>query len=133
MELPSVVLILIFSFLETEDLIRAARVCCHLWKLISRGAYLKETEPYKLDFSRLEDAYRFVPLKMFVSLMRLNISSTRICNRHFQQLVHTAENVEFLDISNCSSFGQSSIFQAKKSFSHLKYGTFPLIKGNSQF
>ncbi|CAH3029303.1 unnamed protein product [Porites evermanni] len=44
-----------------------------------------------------------------------------VSNRHFEQLSRTAENLEFLDISNCSSLEQSSIFQAKKAFSRLEY------------
>ena len=110
MEFPSVVLTLIFSFLEIEDLVRAARVCKDWWKVISRGVYLKEAEPYELDLSRSEDAYRFVALKMFALLTHLNISSTGISHRHFEQLLRTAENLEFLDISNCSSLEQSYIF-----------------------
>ena len=130
MEFPSVVLTVIFSFLEIEDLVRAARVCKEWWKVITRGAYLKEAEPYELDLSRSEDAYRFVPLKMFALLTHLNISSTGISNRHFEQLSRTAENLEFLDISNCSSLEQSSIFQAKKAFSHLEYVDISGNQGN---
>lgn len=130
MEFPSVVLTLIFSFLEIEDLVRAARVCKDWWKVISRGVYLKEAEPYKLDLSRSEDAYRFVPLKMFALLTHLNISSTGVSNRHFEQLSRTAENLEFLDISNCSSLEQSSIFQAKKAFSRLEYMDISGNQGN---
>ena len=87
MEFPSVVLTLIFSFMEIEDLVRAARVCKDWWKVISRGVYLKEAEPYELDLSRSGDAYRFVPLKMFALLTHLNISSTGVSNRHFEQHV----------------------------------------------
>ena len=130
MEFPSVVLTLIFSFLEIEDLVRAARVCKDWWKVISRGVYLKEAEPYELDLSRSEDAYRFVPLKMFALLTHLNISSTGVSNRHFEQLSRTAENLEFLDISNCSSLEQSSIFQAKKAFSRLEYVDISGNQGN---
>lgn len=130
MEFPSVVLTLIFSFLEIEDLVRAARVCKDWWKVISRGVYLKEAEPYELDLSRSEDAYRFVPLKMFALLTHLNISSTGVSNRHFEQLSRTAENLEFLDISNCSSLEQSSIFQAKKAFSRLEYMDISGNQGN---
>ncbi|CAH3195097.1 unnamed protein product [Porites evermanni] len=130
MEFPSVVLTVIFSFLEIEDLVRAARVCKVWWKVITRGAYLKEAEPYELDLSRSEDAYRFVPLKMFALLTHLNISSTEVSNRHFEQLSRTAENLEFLDISNCSSLEQSSIFQAKKAFSRLEYVDISGNQGN---
>ena len=130
MEFPSVVLTLIFSFLEIEDLVRAARVCKDWWKVISRGVYLKEAEPYELDLSRSEDAYRFVPLKMFALLTHLNISSTGVSNWHFEQLSRTAENLEFLDISNCSSLEQSSIFQAKKAFSRLEYMDISGNQGN---
>ena len=130
MEFPSVVLTLIFSFLEIEDLVRAARVCKDWWKVISRGVYLKEAEPYELDLSRSEDAYRFVPLKMFALLTHLNISSTGVSNRYFEQLSRTAENLEFLDISNCSSLEQSSIFQAKKAFSRLEYVDISGNQGN---
>ena len=130
MEFSSVVLTVIFSFLGIEDLVRAARVCKEWWKVISRGAYLKEAEPYELDLSRSEDAYRFVPLKMFALLTHLNISSTGVSNRHFEQLSRTAENLEFLDISNCSSLKQSSIFQAKKAFSRLEYVDISGNQGN---
>ena len=130
MEFSSVVLTVIFSSLEIEDLVRAARVCKEWWKVISRGAYLKEAEPYELDLSRSEDAYRFVPLRMFTLLTHLNISSTGVSNRHFEQLSRTAENLEFLDISNRSSLEQSSIFQAKKAFSHLEYVDISGNQGN---
>ena len=105
-------------------------MCKEWWKVISRGAYLKEAEPYELDLSRSEDAYRFVPLKMFALLTHLNISSTGVSNRHFEQLSRTAENLEFLDISNCSSLEQSSIFQAKKAFSRLEYVDISGNQGN---
>ena len=130
MEFSSVVLTVIFSFLEIEDLVRAARVCKEWWKVISRGTYLKEAEPYELDLSRSEDAYRFVPLKMFSLLTHLNISATGVSNRHFEQLSRTAENLEFLDISNCSSLEQSSIFQAKTAFSRLEYVDISGNQGN---
>ena len=95
-------------------------MCKEWWKVISRGAYLKEAEPYELDLSRSEHAYRFVPLKMFAG----------VSNRHFEQLSRTAEILEFLDISNCSSLEQSSIFQAKKAFSRLEYVDISGNQGN---
>lgn len=113
MMFPAVVLIHIFSYLEIEDLTRAAGVCYDWWKLISRGRYLKEAELYDMDLPGSEDLYRFLPLKMFATLTRLDISSTRISNRHFLQIIRTAENLEYLNISNCTSLEQSSIFEIK--------------------
>lgn len=81
--------------------------------MISRGRYLKETELYELYLPGSEDLHRFLPLKMFATLTRLDISSTKISNRHFLQIVRTAENLEYLDISNCTSIEQSSIFEIK--------------------
>ena len=101
----------IFSVLEFEDLARAATVCCDWWKPISRGAYLKEAELYKMNLSGSEDVFRFVPVKMFASLTHLKISSTNISNQHFQQLNRTAENLEFLDISNCPGLEESRFFK----------------------
>lgn len=111
MILPAVVLVHIFSYLAT-----ASGVCYGWWKLITRGAYLREDELYKLDLSGSEDLYRFLPLKMFATLTRLNISSTRKSNKHFLQIIRAAENLENLDISNCMSLTQSSIFKAKNVF-----------------
>lgn len=111
--LLTVVLIHIFSYLEIEDLIRASGVCYDWWKLIARGRHLKEAEVYELDLSETEDLYRFLPLTMFATLTRLNISSTKISNRHFLQIIRTAANLEYLDISNCTSLEQTSIFEIK--------------------
>ena len=113
MMFPAVVLIHLFSYLEIEDLTRATGVCYDWWKLITRGRYLKEAELYELDLSETEDLYRFLPLKMFAPLTCLNISSSKISNRHFLQIIHTAVNLEYLDISNCTSIEQSSIFEIK--------------------
>lgn len=99
---PAVVLIHIFSYLEIDDLARATGVCYDWWKLIARGRYLKEAELYELDLPKMEDLYRFLPLKMFATLTRLNISSTKISNRHFLQIIRTAVNLEYLDIANCT-------------------------------
>ena len=88
------VLVHIFSYLEIEDLSRASGVCYDWWKLITRGAYLREAELHELDLSGLEDLYRLLPLKMFATLMRLNISSTRISNQHFLQIICAAKNLE---------------------------------------
>ena len=105
-------------------------MCKEWWKVISRGANLKEAEPYELYLSRSEDAYRFVLLKMFALLTHLNISLTGVSNRHFERLSGTAENLEFLDISNCFSLEQSSIFQAKKAFSRLEHVDISGSQGN---
>ena len=74
-----------------------------------------------MNLSGSEDAFCFVPVKMFASLTHLKISSTNISNQHFQQLNRTAENLEFLDISNCSGLEEISIFQVKSAFSRLEY------------
>ena len=124
---PLVILIHVFSFLETEDLLRAARV--KWWEVITRGKYLKESELLELDLSGSEDFYCFIPRKMFAPLMWINISSTNISNRHFQQMISTACNLEYLDISECTSLDQSCIFQAKKAFSQLEYVN---ISGNRE-
>ena len=113
MMFPVMVLIHICSYLEIEDLTRATDVCFDWWKLIARGRYLKEAEMYELDLSETENLYHFLPLKMFATLKRLNISSTKISNRHFLQIIYTAENLEYLDISNCTSVEQSSSFEIK--------------------
>lgn len=118
---PSRILTCVFSFLEIEDLVRAAGVCYEWWEVITRGKYLKEAELFELDLSGSKDLYRFVPLKMFATLTWLNISSTNISNRHFQQMINTACNLEHLDISECSSLNQSCIFQAKNAFTLLEY------------
>ena len=110
---PVMVLIHICSYLEIEDLTRATDVCFDWWKLIARGRYLKEADMYELDLSETENSYHFLPLKMFATLTRLNISSTKISNRYFLQIICTAVNLEYLDISNCTSVEQSSIFEIK--------------------
>ena len=113
MMFPTLVLIHIFSYLEIKDLVRASGVCYDRWKLIARGRHLKEAEVYELDLSETEDLYRFLPLTMFATLTRLNNSSTKISNRHFLQIIRTAANLEYLDISNCTSLEQTSIFEIK--------------------
>ena len=138
MMLLTVVLIHIFSYLEIEDLVRASGICyqasgiCYdWWKLIARWRHLKEAEVYELDLSEMEDLYCFLPLTMFATLTRLNISSTKISNRHLLQIMHTAANLEYLDISYCTSLEQTSIFEIKHAvFSHgLEYMD---ISGNQE-
>ena len=88
-------------------------VCYDRWKLITRGRYLKDARLYELDIPKIEDIYRFLPLKMFAMLTCLNISLTKISNRHFLQIICTAVNLEYLNISNCTPLEQSSIFEIK--------------------
>lgn len=75
----------------------------------------------EIDLAGTGDLYSFVPLKLFASLTRLRISSTAVTNRHFQQIIYKASDLEYLDISNCPLLDQSSIFHGKNALSRLEY------------
>ena len=102
MEIPSVVLFHVFSFLDTEDLLSISRVCFEWWEFIFKGPFLKDAELFELDLSGTGDMYHFILLKMFANLTHLTLSSTAVTNRHFQQIVNKASDLEYLDISNCT-------------------------------
>lgn len=111
----------VFSFLETKDLLSTSRVCLKWWELIFKGPFLRNAELLEIDLAGTGDLYSFVPLKLFASLTRLRISSTAVTNRHFQQIIYKASDLEYLDISNCPLLDQSSIFHGKNALSRLEY------------
>ena len=65
--------------------------------------------------------YHFILLKMFANLTHLTLSSTAVTNRHFQQIVNKASDLEYLDIPNCTFLDQSTIFHGKNALSRLEY------------
>lgn len=130
MNVSSVLWFEIFRFLDKEDLTRTAGVCFEWWTMTMRGPYLKELERDDLDLSGTESLYRFIPLRRFRELTRLNMASTNISNRHFQQIIRGAPNLEFLDISNCQNLEQSSIFHFKSALPYLEHVN---ISGNRNF
>jgi len=131
MDVCSVLWIHVFSFLEDKDQVNVAGVCYEWWKMIfGKFSVLREVEWQELDISGTGRLYRFIPLKMFATLERLNMSSTMITNAHFQQIVQEARNLESLNISNWSSLNQSCIFQVKQYVSQLRHVD---ISGNAKF
>jgi len=112
MNVSSVLWFAVFRFLD-KDLTRTAGACFEWWTIIMRGPYLKELELDDLYLSGTESLYRFIPLKRFRELTRLNMALTNISNHHLQQIIRGAPNLEFLDISNCQNLEQSSIFHFK--------------------
>lgn len=120
-----------FSFLGENDQVSVAGVCYEWWKMIfGQLSVLREVEWLELDISGTGRLYRFIPLKKFSPLERLNMSSTMITNAHFRQIVQEARNLESLNISNCPSLDQSCIFQVKQYMNQLRHVD---ISGNAKF
>ena len=67
---------------------------------------------------------------MFTALINLNLSSTAISNRHLQQIIRVAANLDSLNISNCPGLDQSCIFQIKQDLNQLRHVD---VSGNPQF
>lgn len=122
----------VFAFLDEKDLVSAAYVCYEWWKMIFRirESFLMDLEWEELDLSRRGSLYRFVPLRMFTALINLNLSSTAISNRHLQQIIRVAANLDSLNISNCPGLDQSCIFQIRQDLNQLRHVD---ICGNPQF
>ena len=69
-----------FSFLEESNQVSVARVCYEWWKMIfGQFSVLREVEWQELDISGTGRLYRFIPLKMFSTLERLN----KLCPRQW--------------------------------------------------
>ena len=100
----------------------AAGVCYEWWEMIFRirESFQMDLEWEQLDLSRRGSLYRFVPLRMFTALINLNLSSTAISNRHSQQIIRVAANLDSLNISNCPGLNQSCIFQIKQDLNQLR-------------
>ena len=60
--------------------------------------------PEEIDLSGSGNLYQFIPLRLFTETRHLNLSSTSISNRHFQQIATVAKNLERLDISHRKLF-----------------------------
>lgn len=83
---------------------------------------MKDVElPEEIDLSGSGNLYQFIPLRLFTETRHLNLSSTSISNRHFQQIATVAKNLERLDNSNCPGLDQICIFQAKKDLDQLRH------------
>ena len=122
MKVSSKLWIYVFAFLDEKDLVSAAGVCYEWWETIFRirESFLMDLEWEELDLSRRGSLYRFVPLRMFTALINLNLSSTAISNRHLQQIIRVAANLDSLNISNCPGLNQSCIFQIKQDLNQLR-------------
>lgn len=70
---------------------------------------------------------------MFTALINLNLSSTAISNRHLQQIIRVAANLDSLNISNCPGLDQSCIFQIRQDLNQLRRVDISQISGNPQF
>jgi len=132
MKVSSKLWIYVLAFLDEKDLVSAAGVCYEWWEMIfrTRESLLMDLEWEELDLSGRESLYRFVPLRMFTALINLNLSSTAISNRHLQQIIRFAANLDSLNISNCPGLDQSCIFQIKQDLNQLRHVD---ISGNPQF
>ena len=93
MDISSVVLISVFGFLNLNDLARAAGACCEWWSVIKRYR-LMEQDWEELDLSGRGKLYCVIPWRAFRSLTSLNLASTQLSNRHFQQMMLSATNLE---------------------------------------
>lgn len=129
MDISSVILISVFQFLNLNDLARAAGACFQWWSVVKQYR-LMERGWEDLDLSGTGKMYCFIPQRAFRSLTSLNLASTQLSNRHFQQMMLSATSLEWLDISNCPALDQIAIFQAKESLHELQHIT---ISGNRQF
>ena len=135
MKVSSKLWIYVFAFLDEKDLVSAAGVCYEWWEMIFRirDSFLMDLEWEELDPSRRGSLYRFVPLRMFTALINLNLSSTAISNRHLQQIIRVAANLDSLNISNCPGLDQSCIFQIRQDLNQLRRVDISQISGNPQF
>lgn len=84
----------------------------------------------ELDLPGTGRLYGDVPRRAFRWLTSINLASTQLSNRHFQQMMLTVSNLQRLDISNCPRLNQIAIFQAKEYLHELQHIT---ISGNKQF
>ena len=132
MKISSKLWIYVFAFLDEKDLVSAAGVCYEWWEMIFRirESFLMDLEWEELNLSGRGSLYRFAPLRMFTALINLNLSSTAISNRHLQQIMRVAANLDSLNISNCPGLDQSYIFQIKQDLNQLRQVD---ISGNPQF
>lgn len=128
--IPFVILVLVFRFINLNDLARAAGACFEWWRLIKRHRMIESGDWEDLDLSGTGKLYCFIPRRTFRSLTRLNLASTQVSNHHFQQMMRPYTSLEILDISNCPALDQISIFQAKESLRDLQR---IVISGNTQF
>ena len=122
MDVSSVLWVHVFSYLDEKDQASVSGVCYEWWKMIfGKLSVLREVEWQELDISGTGRLYRFIPLKMFSTLERLNMSETMIANAHFRQMVQVARNLQSVNIANCPSLDQSCIFQVKEDFGQLRH------------
>ena len=84
----------------------------------------------ELDLLGTGKFYCFIPRRAFEALTSLNIASTQLTNRHFQQLMESTTGLQHLDISNCPALEQIAIFKAKENLGELVNIA---ISGNTQF
>ena len=135
MKVSSKLWIYVFAFLDEKDLVSAAGVCYEWWEMIFRirESFLMDLEWEELNLSGRGSLYRFVPLRMFTALINLNLSSTAISNRHLQQIMRVAANLDSLNISNCPGLDQSCIFQIRQDLNQLRRVDISQISGNPQF
>ena len=129
MDISSVVLLSVFRFLDLNDLIRAAATCFKWWCLIKRYR-LMDRNWEELDLSGTGKLYYVMPHRAFRSLTYLNLASTQLSNRHFQQMMLSAISLERLDISDCPGLDQIAIFHARESQRELQHIA---ISRNKQF
>ena len=130
MNASSIVWIYVFRFLSLDDLARAAGTCFAWWSTIKEFQLFEAQEWENLDLSGSGSLYRFIPRRVFRDLTSLNLSSTKVTNRHFLQMIRTAIFLETLDISYCPGISQVSIFRAKENLGDLLHVA---ISGNRHF
>ena len=94
----------------------------------------KEVSPDGLRLGGLRSRcqYCVIPRRAFSRLTSINLASTQLSNRHFQQMMLTVTTLQRLDISNCPRLNQIAIFQAKQ-YLHEFITAHYTISGNKQF
>ena len=121
-----VIWVLVFQFLEANDLIRASGVCFTWCKMIFGLKHPVE----EFDLTGTAKLYKFIPLKLLAGLSSLKIDWTDISNEHFCQPMLVGENLEKLDISNCSNLDPRIVLKRRKQLCDLHYLN---ISGNKKF
>lgn len=76
---------------------------------------MKDVElPEEIDLSGSGNLYQFIPLRLFTETRHLNLSSTSISNRHFQQTATVAKNLEDWIFLTVPAWTKSAFFRPRK-------------------
>ena len=124
---------LIFQYLGPQELISVSSVCFAWWELVfgSRGLWNRKIQRCTgLDLSNTGTLYQKVPLTIFTTLRRLDLTGTTISTRDFLKITGTAKRLKVLEIESCSQIAETAIFKTKDSLRRLRCIN---ISNNPQF